>query len=300
MSKTNEQTAIERLPLTNDYVFKRVFTKEGNESMLKDLLEAILEIKIEKVEVKNPEIPKETIQDKLSILDIKAQIDENTIVDIEMQMNDEKNIEHRSTVYMSKNIAGQLQVSDRYDTLKKSIVINFLNFNYYKRNSYHHIAKMRFDKAQKEKLVELGYTVEDEIATEDLEMHFIELQKFKKKNPKVESKLEQWIWTLIGEGEKIKMAEEKNEEIKKAVEVIDQMSMNPRERELYEARLKGLFNYNCAIHTAREEGKAEGKIDGQQAEKIKIAKKMLKEKIDIVIIERITGLSKEEIKKLKA
>lgn len=34
------------------------------------------------------------------------------------------------------------------------------------------------------------------------------------------------------------MAEEKNKEIKKAVEVIDQMSMNPEERELYEARLR--------------------------------------------------------------
>ena len=32
---------IERLPLTNDYVFKRVFAKEGNENILKDFLEEI-------------------------------------------------------------------------------------------------------------------------------------------------------------------------------------------------------------------------------------------------------------------
>ena len=39
----NEKTnKVERLPLTDDYIFKRVFAFEGNESVLKDLLEAIL------------------------------------------------------------------------------------------------------------------------------------------------------------------------------------------------------------------------------------------------------------------
>lgn len=33
---------VERLPLTDDYIFKRVFAFEGNESVLKDFLEAIL------------------------------------------------------------------------------------------------------------------------------------------------------------------------------------------------------------------------------------------------------------------
>lgn len=36
------------LKLTNDYIFKRVFSKKGNEDLLIDLLESILEIKIEK------------------------------------------------------------------------------------------------------------------------------------------------------------------------------------------------------------------------------------------------------------
>ena len=39
------------LKLTNDFVFKKVFGKKGNESILKNLLEAILKIKIEKIEI---------------------------------------------------------------------------------------------------------------------------------------------------------------------------------------------------------------------------------------------------------
>ena len=46
-----EDKKITRLPLTSDYVFKRIFAREENNSMLKDFLEAILNIHINKVEV---------------------------------------------------------------------------------------------------------------------------------------------------------------------------------------------------------------------------------------------------------
>ena len=52
-NNVTEDTNVTRLPLTSDYVFKRVFAREENNSMLKDFLEAILNIHINKVEVKN-------------------------------------------------------------------------------------------------------------------------------------------------------------------------------------------------------------------------------------------------------
>ena len=44
------------LPLKSDYVFKRIFAREENNSILKAFLEAILNINIKKVEVQNPEL----------------------------------------------------------------------------------------------------------------------------------------------------------------------------------------------------------------------------------------------------
>ena len=41
-----------KIPVTNDYIFKKIFSKKGNESILKDFLIGVLEIPIEKVEVK--------------------------------------------------------------------------------------------------------------------------------------------------------------------------------------------------------------------------------------------------------
>lgn len=279
----NINKTVERLPLTNDYVFKRVFAKEGNENILKDLLEAVLDIKIEKVEVQNPEIPKEAIEDKLSVLDIKAQLDEKTIVDIEMQMTNEHNIKYRSLVYLSKNVSGQLQIGKEYAELKKSIVINFLNFEYYRRNSYHQVARMKFEKTREDEYVE---------------MHFIELPKFKKKNPGVENKIEQWLWTIIGEEEKIEMAEKDNKEIKKAIEIVDTMSMDKRERELYEARLKGEFNYSISINVAKNEGREEGEQIGKKKTQKEIVKKMLSKKMPIEEIIEITGLTRKQIENI--
>ena len=99
--KTNK---VERLPITNDYIFKRVFAFEGNESILKDFLEAILKKNIKEVEIKNPEIIPYEKDEKRGLLDIKAQIDDGTILDIEMQMEDEKNTEERGTEYLGKMI----------------------------------------------------------------------------------------------------------------------------------------------------------------------------------------------------
>ena len=64
-------------------MFKRIFGKGGNEKILKSLLDAILKINIQTIEIKNPEIPKESIEKKLSILDIRAEINENTMIEIE-------------------------------------------------------------------------------------------------------------------------------------------------------------------------------------------------------------------------
>ena len=301
MIEKNQQK-VERLPLSSDYVFKRVFTKEGNEHLLKDFLEAILEIKIKDLEIQNPELIRETKDGKQSVLDIKVQINDDSIIDVEMQVANEYNIRERSTVYMGKLIANQLNKGDSYSKLKKSILINILNFNYYKRNSYHSVAHMKFEKTTEEKYVDMGYNSEEEIATEDIEVHYIEIPKFIKKNPEVNKKIEQWLWLIVGKEEKIKMAEEKNEEVKKAVEVLDEMSMSKEERERYEAIQKFEFNYNTSMYNIREigkkEGKKEGKIEGKRENQIEISKKLYELGMDINKISNITGLSVSELKKL--
>ena len=93
---------MQKLKLTNDFIFKKVFGKKGNESILKDLLEAILKIKIEKIEIQaEVELERELIDDKTGILDIEATIDDSTVIDIEMQMQNQYNMKERTLLLTS-------------------------------------------------------------------------------------------------------------------------------------------------------------------------------------------------------
>ena len=76
----------------------------------------------------------------------------------------------------------------------------------------------------------MGYKEEEEKATEVLEMHFIELPKFIKKNPEANTKLEQWLWLIAGREEKIKMSKLDNPEVKKAMKLVEEILSDPKEK----------------------------------------------------------------------
>ena len=284
-------TKIPRLPLTDDYIFKRVFAFEGNESVLKDLLEAILKKDIKTVTIKNPEIIPYEREDKRGLLDIKAETDDGTILDIEMQMEDKKNAEERGTLYAGNLITGQLQVGDDYKKLKKSIVIFITNYNFLKRNSYHSIGKIKFDKTLKEEYVDMGYKTEDEEASKYIEFHYIELPKYKKKTQSEFTKLDQWMCVFTNRKGEMMLAEKENKEIKKAMNTLDYISSDPKERERHNSVIMDEYNRLISEQNFFEAGKEEGIIE--------TAKEMLKENIPIETIEKVTKLSREEIEKLK-
>ena len=280
-----------KMQLTVDYAFKRVFGKNGNESILKDLLESILNIEIKSITIQNPEIPKNMKDGKIGVLDVRAELNGDEITEVEMQVQDQHNIDKRSPTYLTKIYSDQLKEGEQYIEVKKVVVINILNFDYYKRNSYHSVARMMFEESKENEKVDLGYIVEDKYATKDLEMHFIELPKFRKKDPDMSNKLEQWLCLICDEEDKIKMAESKNEEIEKAKKELEKLAMNPEDRELYELRLKAIRDEMNIRYS--------GYIDGKAERNIEIAKNLLKKQMPIQDIAEVTGLSIEEIEKLK-
>ena len=112
------------------------------------------------------------------------------------------------------------------------------------------------------------------------------------------------------------MASKENKEIKKALEILDEMSMDEKEWEEYQSRFMAELDYNSGIATARadgekaglekglekglEEGLKEGKKEGIKENKIEIAKKLIKMNMDLKQIKEITGLSIEELENIKS
>ena len=244
MSDSKKQKEVDMLPLSNDYVFKRIFGKGGNEKILKSLLEAILKINIQKIEIKNPEIPKETIDEKLSILDIKAEINENTMIDIELQVGNTTAIEKRLVVYNAKLIAGEIKISEQYQKAKDTIVICILNDNVVKRNAYLSLAMLKYEEIEEIRYVDMGYKKEEEYLTDMVKYYIIELPKFKTKKPKVADLLEKWLYVIGGDKKMMEEYKNENEEIKEAVKQLREMSADEYERELYEIRERSIYLFS--------------------------------------------------------
>ena len=274
-----------KLKVTNDYVFKRIFGKQGNESILKDFLIAVLELPIKEIEIiKDASLERAVAENKSGILDLKATLDNKITVNIEMQVRNQHNMIDRSLYYWSNLYSGSLYKKQDYTQSNRTITINILMFNIFEEGPYHEKCMIRRD-------------YNGEILTEDLEMHFIQIPKCKKED--VKTKLDRWIQFIGNISEEgVNIAMKENEEIRKAKEELEYLTGDEEERRLAELREKAIRDEVTNINHAKKEGIAQGLKQGEKNKSIEIAKKMKNKQIDIETIIEMTELTKEEIEKL--
>mgnify|MGYP004483112829 CR=1 FL=1 len=291
-------------------MFKRIFGHIGNEDITASLISSIVKKQITNVKLDNNTIlEKDLFDDKVGILDIRAKIDNNINCNIEMQLVDKKNIEKRILFYWSKMYSSSIKAGKDYDDLEKTIVIL--------------ISDYELDSLKKIPKYQTKWQIREEeyhqiILTDVMELYIIETSKFMKyceKNENNDKEKNLWL-KFIENPEVVKMSE--NAEIQKAQKELEKISNDERERYLAELREKYIMDQKATEDAGYDKGKkvglaegiraglaegkkvgiAEGKRAGRKEEKIKIAKKLLEEGIDIEIVCNATGLTKEEIKKL--
>ena len=293
-----------------DYVFKRIFGSNGSEEITKDFLRAVTKENITEIELDcNPITEKDLYDDKLGILDIKAKLNNNINCNIELQLVDKKNIEKRLLFYWSKMYTSSIKKGEDFDKLQKGIVVLISDYNLdnLKQNN-NFITKWQIREEKTPKL----------ILTDVLEIYIIELRKVSKDN-KENSSLKAWLEFINNPEVKPKMGDK--EELIKAREILEDMSRTKRERYLAEQREKWIMDKH-AIHAAGydkgrkegvEEGRKEGIEEGKNQKEIQgleqglkqahedlkqVAKKLKDEDVDIILIIKATGLTKEEIDNL--
>ena len=277
-----------------DFVFKKIFGSEENKSVLISFLNATLKSKCEivSVDLKNTDIEKEYLKDKFSRLDVKATTSNNEIINIEIQMNDQYNMTKRTLYYWSKLYEEQMEQSDNYRKLNRTICINILNYNYLKNNKFHNIYRLKEIETNEE-------------LTDICEIHFIEIPKLRHLDLKDEADmLEVWIEFLRDpESEVIRNAEQTNNEVKKAKDKLYKLSQNKEDRELYYLREKSIKDEVSALSNAEqkgiEKGREEGLKEGENNKAIEIAKTSIENGLDDNLISTLTGLPLKEIKDLR-
>ena len=280
---------VEKKPaVINDYIFKKIFSKKGNESILKDFLISVLNIPIQKVETRaEVSLERQLEENKLGRLDILAKLDDNTIVNIEVQILNKYNFIDRTMYYWSGNYYNELRAGEDYNKVKKVIAINILDYEIFEEGPYHEIARIRRD-------------FKNKILTDKMELHFIQIPKFLKENRGTKTKLEQWMQFISQKDEKeVELAMKENEEIKKANEEYEYLTGDEAERRLALLREEAIRDEKTMLKGSREEGIEIGRKEGKKENKIEIAKNMLKERMDIRTISRLTNLTIEEIENLK-
>ncbi|MBR6638135.1 MAG: Rpn family recombination-promoting nuclease/putative transposase [Lachnospiraceae bacterium] len=115
--------------LTNDYLFRAVF--QSNQKALRGLLCALLHLKPEDIKsliIQNPIEIGDTIEAKDFMFDIKLVLNDNTIVNIELQVANERNWPERSLSYLCRSF-DNLEKGQVYKTVKTAIHIGILDFD---------------------------------------------------------------------------------------------------------------------------------------------------------------------------
>ena len=270
-----------------DFVFKNIFGSEKNSKILISFLNATLKPKdlITSVEIKNTDLNKGYIEDKFSRLDVKATTSNEEIINIEIQLKNEYNRIKRSLYYWSKLYSEQLNEGEDYSILKRTICINILNFKYLKTRKFHSAYRLK-------------EIYSNEELTDVAEIHFIEIPKLEDCYDEKDM-LVPWIEFLKDpESEKVRNLEMSIEEIRQAKDELIKMSNDDTQRELYEMRAKTLKDKISALNEAERKGIQKGIQEGEKKKAIEIAKSLL-DVLDVQTISLKTGLSVDEINKLK-
>ena len=279
------------LPPKMDFVFKRIFGNEKPPNVLISFLNAVLNPidPIESVELKDTTIEKNHLEDKYSRLDVKAITNKGEYINIEIQLKDEYNMIKRSLYYWSKLYEGQLESGENYQKLSRTICINLLDFHLLNHSKFHSVYRLKDCQTNEE-------------LTDVMELHFIELKKMKdvQRVEDVKSKLEAWLYFINQPDSELVQELEKVEiEIKEAKAELVRLSGDRKERERYEKRRESRLNEVSTLAYAEEKGMVKGIEQGAKLEKIEIAKNLIQNGLDNKLISKSTGLSLEEVEKLR-
>ena len=271
-----------------DVVFQVLFGEVGSERITKKFLEAILDKKLEEVDLsRNIVLRRENPQDKMGILDVLVKINQEEYCNVEMQMLEKDSLIERILYYWSRIYGKNLKESNDYVELKKTISVLIVNFEIKKLKELGYHSKWKIIEEKKRKL----------ILTENLEIHIIEIPKiYKIEEKEQEEELVKWI-NFIENPESKKEEEymKENKEMKEAKEKLKDMREDEKMQILAELRLKAIrdekavekFGYNQGIEKGIKQGRIESKKE--------IAKKMKEKGIDVKTIEEITNLTEKEI-----
>ena len=330
-TRANQKKSIQKLPLklTQDIVFKSFFSR--NKQVLMSLLKNFLPIpdQISDVEILNLEqtenkknqknntnktLPSSTtfqnllkskplelkqsslIPEKLTkkqvVLDLRVKLQTGENINVEMQAVSQKSLLKRILFYWAKLYCQDLEKGEAYDKINPAYSLIFTCFPVLDKKIKDFVSSFSVRRDKK------PY----ELFNKDLKIVIVEMSKLTKAYDELLDLKEKWCYLLKESGDISKEEYRylsKDEEIRMALQHLKRLS---KDEELYQKALTEQINlvaHNLDRAGLLKEGMQKGMAQGKLTKQKEIALNMLNKNLEISLISEVTGLSKNEILKLR-
>jgi predicted transposase/invertase (TIGR01784 family) len=235
----------------NDYVFKRIFAQRVD--LLSDLVNVIRgdAERLTLTEVLNPTILPEEITGKGIVLDVKALDTQGRTIDVEVQVNSQRDYPARSLYYIARAFVEQLSSGEQYGQLRSVIGVNILNFALFRAPEEEERAQWRFGMV----------TYHQPQRALDIQL---ELPKLKHLGlEKTNKPLYDWsvFFSDVNNGEA--MEQITHPDVKEAFEILKSVSATAQERLEAERRITYVRELNAIAGYQWDEGMAQGIAIGE-------------------------------------
>ena len=238
-----------RINPMNDVLFKFIFGKEERKHITIDFLNAVLEdslaYPITELNFTQTEFVPQDDSGKLTRFDVACKLDSGEVVDVEVQVINYQNMQRRTLYYWSQMYLMGIVSGEDYAELRPAITINILAFNLFSQSEPHAMFSI--------------YNIKTgERLNRDMELHFLEIPKFKHKPVKQMNRMERWLAYFSNrlnqqEREALAMSETA---ISNAYDATSTFFLSPQERLNYINRQMAIMDYNSGINAAKKQGEA--------------------------------------------
>ncbi len=274
-----------------DFAFKKIFGSIHSKNILISFLNAIVynnQNVIQSLEIINPYNPGVTNTIKETYLDVKAVLDNDSTVIIEMQVLNVEDFEKRVIYNLAKAYGSQLDVGQGYRKLKPFVGLTITDFVLFE-DCEEIITKFRFKEEKK------LFNYRDELT-----LMFLELPKFKKKLSDLETLSDKWIYFIKSAPslEVIPSSLGEVSEIEAALNIANRANLNNEELEEIQKEEILIEDRKGEISLARKEGIGIGMEIGREEGIGILVKRQIRRKFGEIAPEVQTKIEQLSLEKL--
>ncbi|MGA1283515.1 MAG: Rpn family recombination-promoting nuclease/putative transposase [Prochlorothrix sp.] len=270
-----------------DFAFKKIFGSPQSKPILIEFLNALVydgQPTIQDLEILDPYQSPQLQGIKDTFLDVKAKLDSEKTVLIEMQVLNPLDFNKRILYNAAKAYSLQLERGQGYSRLRPVIALTIVDFVLFPERDrpFSHYQLLDRDDG-------LPYG-------DDLELIFIELPKFRKSLAELETLADLWVFFLqkTAELDEVPAPLDQNPNLTSAFQIAETANLSPAEFELVERRALMVEDSRNVVRRAVQEARQEARQERNR----EIARSLLGLLPPDVIAER-TGLTTEDVQALQ-